>query len=317
MILHTEAVWLANFCYPCTSGDDPMAMKKGTVIVTLSLHKRGWSWTRWTSFQAWRVIPAQAGMILRSNEGGARELGYPCTSGDDPIRLLAIVQCQILSLHKRGWSCFVAILHQFFPVIPAQAGMIQSHNHKPHLICSYPCTSGDDPRCASISSCLKALSLHKRGWSWWISWTPFSRKVIPAQAGMILNEQAKQTSSGGYPCTSGDDPWVGYCIPRTWRLSLHKRGWSSIDSRCCSMRSVIPAQAGMILLHWSIWHINASYPCTSGDDPNMNSFGYLINRLSLHKRGWSQSVDVLTIFDIVIPAQAGMILRQEPVQRYL
>ena len=48
------------------------------------------------------VIPAQAGMILALNSSTVMFLGYPCTSGDDPITLSLNRKTDALSLHKRG-----------------------------------------------------------------------------------------------------------------------------------------------------------------------------------------------------------------------
>ena len=64
-----------NWCsYPCTSGDDPDA----------------------------KVIPAQAGMILRKHDRQDKEHRYPCTSGDDPKKTSLLDDVKKLSLHKRG-----------------------------------------------------------------------------------------------------------------------------------------------------------------------------------------------------------------------
>ena len=151
----------------------------------------------------------------------------------------------------------------------------------------YPCTSGDDPIDPEHRSRTKLLSLHKRGWS--------------HETCMFVG------SLKGYPCTSGDDP--SRCSVRIflYELSLHKRGWSYGDEKRYRIYGVIPAQAGMIPRQEPIWRFIKSYPCTSGDDPdvariNFHGWSYpctsgddpiliFINMnsywLSLHKRGWS------------------------------
>ena len=48
--------------------------------------------------------------------------------------------------------------------------------------------------------------------------------VIPAQAGMILQAITLQLQVQGYPCTSGDDPWINISECLNTKLSLHKRG---------------------------------------------------------------------------------------------
>ena len=49
-----------------------------------------------------KVIPAQAGMILISDKALIIDVGYPCTSGDDPDISFDELQPLELSLHKRG-----------------------------------------------------------------------------------------------------------------------------------------------------------------------------------------------------------------------
>jgi hypothetical protein len=48
------------------------------------------------------VIPAQAGMILNYYLHHRYQIGYPCTSGDDPVFLTEEEAKNELSLHKRG-----------------------------------------------------------------------------------------------------------------------------------------------------------------------------------------------------------------------
>jgi hypothetical protein len=49
-----------------------------------------------------KVIPAQAGMILRALLRLIKKVGYPCTSGDDPELYGLDTLKRELSLHKRG-----------------------------------------------------------------------------------------------------------------------------------------------------------------------------------------------------------------------
>ena len=49
-------------------------------------------------------------------------------------------------------------------------------------------------------------------------------KVIPAQAGMILDHFQNQYHFCSYPCTSGDDPTKAWREAFPKALSLHKRG---------------------------------------------------------------------------------------------
>ena len=72
---------------------------------------------------------------------------------------------------------------------------------------------------------------------------------------------------------------------------------------------VIPAQAGMIPIVNVFPRLRAGYPCTSGDDPEYLNDAETLEKLSLHKRGWSWNCEKRYQGHTVIPAQAGMILR--------
>ena len=155
-----------------------------------------------------------------------------------------------------------------------------------HCRC-YPCTSGDDPITLTWRDGYLELSLHKRGWSLSASSMSNQTPVIPAQAGMILNNYFLSSKKGSYPCTSGDDPaWAKHEIQSS-KLSLHKRGWSWLSVLLEKQRRVIPAQAGMILPLSDPFIIVICYPCTSGDDPTYWTYSMYDLSLSLHKRGWS------------------------------
>ena len=150
---------------------------------------------------------------------------------------------------------------------------------------SYPCTSGDDPIPFMLVTIPTELSLHKRGWSYGHEKRHCYRRVIPAQAGMILCTWFYKNLWSRYPCTSGDDPMGGrYKLVVVW-LSLHKRGWSYYACRQMYYGFVIPAQAGMIPTHGAHNHPDGCYPCTSGDDPNTNKWDAQELQLSLHRQG--------------------------------
>ena len=71
--------------------------------------------------------------------------------------------------------------------------------------------------------------------------------------------------------------------------------------------TVIPAQAGMILIILMHGPTVDRYPCTSGNDPRYRISWNGLPTLSLHKREWSQNLQELIGNVTVIPAQAGMI----------
>ena len=145
-------------------------------------------------------------MIRRAINLALHYKSYPCTSGDDPEHWKGIYQPLWLSLHKRGWSQSDVKELNCLLVSPAQAGMILIDQYLALSVSCYPCTSGDDPGWLDGIVGIDELSLHKRGWSCFNSKFVQNKKVIPAQAGMILAHYIKLLIRLGYPCTSGDDP---------------------------------------------------------------------------------------------------------------
>ena len=104
MILSLISAMILDWGYPCTSGDDTIHRYDRWIQLRLSLHKRGWSGTGLVVLSIPLVIPAQAGMILTSDIPSWQSLSYPCTSGDDPSKVIPSLGVIMLSLHKRGWS---------------------------------------------------------------------------------------------------------------------------------------------------------------------------------------------------------------------
>ena len=166
MILLLIKVFYFSLSYPCTSGDDPITKGDNGLVLSLSLHKRGWSRHCNSSPRIQVVIPAQAGMILFLFRLDSYGSCYPCTSGDDPGMNRQQDEILGLSLHKRGWSRKICLCRYWLGVIPAQAGMILENFNQEYYKTSYPCTSGDDPGLTVVFNFMPWLSLHKRGWSY-------------------------------------------------------------------------------------------------------------------------------------------------------
>ena len=87
------------------------------------------------------------------------------------------------------------------------------------------------------------------------------------------------------------------------------RGWSYSASREYWPVSVIPANAGVILLSSWFRANRLSYPRECGGDPINYCIGVILLPLSPRMRGWSWQKACTEMHISVIPANAGVILK--------
>ena len=149
--------------------------------------------------------------------------------------------------HRRGWSYLNLLYSHRCIVLPAQAGMIPQRRLKMKKTLSITRTGGDDPspRPSWIKTSL--YYPHRRGWSWLQTRYPFLRRVLPAQAGMILLLCSLVFLLECITRTGGDDP--------------------SITFYPYDICEVLPAQAGMIPLKKHRPPVLIRITRTGGDDP--------------------------------------------------
>ena len=87
----------------------------------------------------------------------------------------------------RGWSYgkWCSVFDR--KVIPANAGVILSGIYEDLHKKSYPRECGGDPECERINWDIERLSPRMRGWSWANRYKEMANDVIPANAGVILD----------------------------------------------------------------------------------------------------------------------------------
>ena len=128
-------------------------------------------------------------------------------------------------------------------------------------------TCGGDPRHRTLFRDSRWYYPHMRGWSsryqdwlfWWF--------VLPAHAGVILMESAKNVSKSRITRTCGGDPIPLFEWSEEGWYYPHMRGWSqhylAMSIRCL----VLPAHAGVILNDTSIAAYAVCITRTCGGDP--------------------------------------------------
>ena len=147
-----------------------------------------------------------------------------------------------------------------------------------------------------------------RGWSW-ISWIPRRyNTVIPANAGVILEQFEGGLPFLCYPRECGGDPVKSAEMAEKNLLSPRMRGWSCNFLTACGSFWVIPANAGVILKKCAPVVSPPGYPRECGGDPTLCIIIDKVSGLSPRMRGWSR-LGVLCLLSVqVIPANAGVIL---------
>ena len=209
----------------------------------------------------------------------------------------------------RGWS----FTHHFAvlctKVIPANAGVILTLHYDGGFYAGYPRECGGDPVYVRICAKYKVLSPRMRGWSWWSIFFRIVFPVIPANAGVILYYWHGVIYRVCYPRECGGDPNINQGTVAVERLSPRMRGWSCVWSRVYARWWVIPANAGVILYREVGHKLTIGYPRECGGDPITPPFISNNIMLSPRMRGWSQVHFCFRSQFLVIPANAGVILR--------
>ena len=187
---------------------------------------RGWSYLFHLPCRTRTVIPANAGVILDMSGILQSMNGYPRECGGDPVPINFEMDDNRLSPRMRGWSWICQVFCRVWTVIPANAGVILIVNSTWIVPKSYPRECGGDPDKCIFQIFQTKLSPRMRGWSCIYKLFPVSTKVIPANAGVILNQVRDDMNSMCYPRECGGDPQLfdRYLFLRT--LSPRMRGWS-------------------------------------------------------------------------------------------
>ena len=147
-----------------------------------------------------------------------------------------------------------------------------------------------------------------RGWSLKVRFIQQSYRVIPANAGVILIFSENEMQKIRYPRECGGDPAQGLFFTYFLTLSPRMRGWSLSGKIVDRDDEVIPANAGVILDFWTVQCDLYCYPRECGGDPGNIAPRFYIKKLSPRMRGWSSEIKILEWINLVIPANAGVIL---------
>ena len=135
------------------------------IFLVLSPRMRGWSWGVTIYYHGMLVIPANAGVILKSYPLASASAGYPRECGGDPIFPLFCRSQIRLSPRMRGWSWEFTHYEWFFEVIPANAGVILDRIRITIKQVCYPRECGGDPGLVWLFAYHLRLSPRMRGWS--------------------------------------------------------------------------------------------------------------------------------------------------------
>ena len=105
---------------------------------------------------------------------------------------------------------------------------------------------------------MRGCFLKRLGWG-------FNEYVLPAYAGMFLDNTASVTVFMGSPRVCGDVSWVRWMKCFDERFSPRMRGCFSIVFTVLSAYTVLPAYAGMFPVHERIVALRQGSPRVCGD----------------------------------------------------
>ena len=152
-------------------------------------------------------------------------------------------------------------------MLPAHAGMILNLNFLPILEYNVTRTRGDDPSSVTLWSSTFLCYPHTRGWSLFLPWSSNTVDMLPAHAGMILNERRIRGCFWHVTRTRGDDPKSETMKKVEQECYPHTRGWSAPPSWTILHFPMLPAHAGMILTLFLFSKYQSYVTRTRGDDP--------------------------------------------------
>ena len=241
-------------------------------------------------------------------KGNIELLSSTRNRGDDPdYRVGGRVQ-KTFYPQPRGWS-FGGYCHKsYFEVLPATAGMILLWDMRLSSLSRSTRNRGDDPIKPNIRFKTSLFYPQPRGWSslplaWW-----FWLWVLPATAGMILDNDFKSQFHDRSTRNRGDDPNRVGVIIYCSLFYPQPRGWSYSYKIDHDTFIVLPATAGMIPRLKSPRLDTEGSTRNRGDDPIRLAVAQDESEFYPQPRGWSY-VSLYGIYvDEVLPATAGMIL---------
>ena len=152
-------------CAPRASGDGPCLPTCPSMGTTCSPRERGWSQPARNGWKNVGVLPARAGMVPTRLRAPPHRRRAPRASGDGPSPTNSSRGWTRCSPRERGWSLQRASAAVSRHVLPARAGMVPSHDLRPHVIPRAPRASGDGPSRKATEMMPVTCSPRERGWS--------------------------------------------------------------------------------------------------------------------------------------------------------
>ena len=129
----------------------------------------------------------------------------PRTRGDGPRSGLFLLVLAKLSPHTRGWSDYQITFGCTQTVVHAHAGMVRGRFFRACAMRCCPRTRGDGPSGATAAPPPPSLSPHTRGWSAAVRLSETTKRVVPAHAGMVRENNTILNPIGSCPAYMRDD----------------------------------------------------------------------------------------------------------------
>ena len=148
---------------------------------------------------------------------------------------------------------------------------------------------------------MRGCFLKRLGWG-------FNEYVLPAYAGMFLDNTASVTVFMGSPRVCGDVSWVRWMKCFDERFSPRMRGCFRSMSASLLYGKVLPAYAGMFLAVKELLGPRLSSPRVCGDVSSFTSSRPSTSWFSPRMRGCFLKEALSAVTKCVLPAYAGMFL---------
>ena len=195
-------------------------------------------------------------------------------------------------------------------MLPAHAGMAPSADTTRSAVARAPRARGDGPSISRSPRGRPWCSPRTRGWPHPGIGIVAGKVVLPAHAGMAPPPGSEPGSTLRAPRARGDGPWAAMWRRRLFSCSPRTRGWPPVGALLLAEPGVLPAHAGMAPAPGRSRRRPLRAPRARGDGPRAASRWSLVTMCSPRTRGWPPGPVPGKQGHDVLPAHAGMILRE-------
>ena len=218
-----------------------------------------------TTFDASRIIPADAGSTKPSRETTTSQKDHPRGCGEHAVALIGIVTRRGSSPRMRGAPHIAPCKRQKLRIIPADAGSTRSVRVEAQASADHPrgCGEHEDRRASRPAA--RGSSPRMRGARALFDGRTCQVGIIPADAGSTCCRASDRFAAGDHPRGCGEHDMVTTITEDNAGSSPRMRGAPHLYDETSNHSGIIPADAGSTPLLFCSSLITQDHPRGCGE----------------------------------------------------